>query len=336
MRRFLLVITLLAICNVAMPQSFAKFVGKTITVESKCRGEVQSGKVNRKGNTERTNNEVFVLADAQTLVWSENCHLNIYNVTINSDGDLDVETTIVGTPRKWFQLLKAENGSLTIWSDDSYLRYATASGTDQGVANNNDNAVSSGNLPSSFKPGNFSPAQIAKANTVSDASYLSDEEKLVIIYCNLARLDGATFVSSYLSDLSSSRNAAEKSLISELPSVKNLPMLFPNQKIYKAAKYHVDDIGPKGLVQHDSSNGTSMGKRLRSFFGGGFIAENISFGYNNALQIVRQLLIDDGVAGYGHRRNILGEKYTRIGTAIGTHKQYRYMCVQDFSDSQGD
>ena len=34
MRRFLLIITLLAICNVAMPQSFAKFVGKTITVES--------------------------------------------------------------------------------------------------------------------------------------------------------------------------------------------------------------------------------------------------------------------------------------------------------------
>lgn len=336
MRRFLLIITLLAICNVAMPQSFAKFVGKTITVESKCRGEVQSGKVNRKGNAERTNNEVFVLADAQTLVWSENCHLNVYNVTINSDGDLDVETTIVGTPRQWFQLLKAENGSLTIWSDDSYLRYGTASGTNQNTSSDNGGSVSSGNLPASFKPGNFTSAQIAKANTVSNASYLTDEEKLVIIYCNLARLDGATFASSYLTDLRTSSKASEHSLLMELPSVKNLPMLVPAQPMYKAAKYHVDDIGPKGLVQHESSNGTSMGKRLRNFYGGGYIAENISFGYNDALQIVRQLLIDDGVAGYGHRRNILGEKYTRIGTAIGTHKQYRYMCVQDFSDSQGD
>ena len=112
MKKFLLLVTLLAVCVPALPQSFAKFVGKTITVESKCRGEVLSGKINRKDNPERTNNEVFVLADAQTLVWSENCHLNIYNVTINSDGDLDVETTIMGTPRQWFQLLKAENGSL--------------------------------------------------------------------------------------------------------------------------------------------------------------------------------------------------------------------------------
>ena len=335
MKKFLLLVTLLAVCVPALPQSFAKFVGKTITVESKCRGEVLSGKINRKGNPERTNNEVFVLADAQTLVWSENCHLNIYNVTINSDGDLDVETTIMGTPRQWFQLLKAENGSLTIWSDDSYLRYATASGSDQGVANNG-GAVSSGKLPSSFKPGNFTSAQIAKANTVGNASYLSDEEKLVIVYCNLARLDGATFVSSYLSDLKNSSNSYERSLLKELPQIKNLPMLYPNQKMYNAAKYHVNDIGPKGLVQHNSSDGTGFAKRLRGFYDGGFIAENISFGYDGALDIVRQLLIDSGVEGCGHRRNILGERYTRIGTAIGDHKEYDFMCVQDFSDSRGD
>lgn len=191
-------------------------------------------------------------------------------------------------------------------------------------------------LPSNFKPGNFTSDQIAKANTVGNASYLTNEEKLVIIYCNLARLDGATFVSSYLTDLRNSSNSYERSLLKELPQVKNLPMLYPNQKMYDAAKYHVNDIGPKGLVQHNSSDGTGFAKRLRGFYDGGFIAENISFGYDGALDIVRQLLIDSGVEGCGHRRNILGERYTRIGTAIGDHKEYDFMCVQDFSDSQGD
>lgn len=198
------------------------------------------------------------------------------------------------------------------------------------------NKHSGGTLPSNFNPGNFTSAQIAKANTVGKASYLSDEEKLVIVYCNLARLDGATFVSSYLSDLRNSSNSYERSLLKELPQIKNLPMLYPNQKMYNAAKYHVNDIGQKGLVQHNSSDGTGFVKRLRGFYDGGFIAENISFGYDGALDIVRQLLIDSGVEGCGHRRNILGERYTRIGTAIGDHKEYDFMCVQDFSDSQGD
>lgn len=344
MRKILMTLILMAVCTVALPQSFANLVGKTFKVDSKVRGKVQDGKVNHVGSAERVGGkEVFVLANAQTLVFSDNCQLNVYQVKIDSDGDIEVLSTVTGNPCKWIQLLKSENGSLTLWSDDQYLRYCSVDGSANSNNSNNynaDNNTSSGNsgasLPSNFKPGNFSSDQIAKANTVSGASYLTDEEKLVIIYCNLARLDGATFVSSYLSDLRNSSNSYERSLLKELPQVKNLPMFYPNQEMYNAAKYHVNDIGPKGLVQHESSNGMGMGVRLRGFYNGGYIAENISFGYNGALDIVRQLLIDDGVSGCGHRRNILGERYTRIGTAIGTHKQYRHMCVQDFSDSRGD
>ena len=46
-----------------------------------------------------------------------------------------------------------------------------------------------------------------------------------------------------------------------------------------AAKSHVDDIGPKGLMSHESSNGTNMQKRLAKF--GRFqktMGENLSFG----------------------------------------------------------
>lgn len=182
----------------------------------------------------------------------------------------------------------------------------------------------------------FSQEQIDMANTAKDASYLSDEEKLVIQYCNLARLDGDAFSTAFLSDLKSSDNSYEKSLIDTLKSIKNLPMLIPNEQLCKAAESHANDIGPEGKTQHESTDGTSFADRVRSFYAGGSIGENMSFGHSDALKIVRQLLIDKGVESLGHRKNILNDKYCRIGVAIRYHKTYNNCCVQDFSDSKGD
>ena len=52
----------------------------------------------------------------------------------------------------------------------------------------------------------FTDEEMAKANTAKDATYLSDDEKLVIFYMNLARLDGVKFTEAYLSDLKGSTN----------------------------------------------------------------------------------------------------------------------------------
>ena len=183
---------------------------------------------------------------------------------------------------------------------------------------------------------NFSQDQIDMANTAKNAAYLSVEEKLTILYCNLVRLDGSAFSAAFLSDLKTSDNSYEKSLIDTLESIKNLPMLVPNEQLCKAAESHAYDIGPKGERGHNSTDGTSFADRVRSFYSGGAIAENISYGYNDALKIVRQLLIDKDVASLGHRKNILGDKYCRIGVAIRYHKTYNNCCVQDFSDSMGD
>lgn len=182
----------------------------------------------------------------------------------------------------------------------------------------------------------FSQEQIDMANTAKDASYLTDEEKLVIQYCNLARLDGSAFSTAFLADLKSSDNSYEKSLLDTLESIKNLPMLVPNEQLCKAAEYHANDIGPKGERGHDSTDGTSFADRVRSYYDGGWVGENISYGYNDALKIVRQLLIDKNVESLGHRKNILNDNYCRIGVAIREHKEYNNCCVQDFSDSKGD
>jgi uncharacterized protein YkwD len=60
-----------------------------------------------------------------------------------------------------------------------------------------------------------------------------------------------------------------------------------HDELYQAARKHVNDIGPKGLVQHESSNGTSVKERLKQF--GKIITcygENLSFHAETALEII--------------------------------------------------
>jgi uncharacterized protein YkwD len=60
-------------------------------------------------------------------------------------------------------------------------------------------------------------------------------------------------------------------------------------------------------------------------------AENISYGYDDARDVVRQLIIDSGVPTRGHRHNIFGGAYRLAGVACGPHRAYGAMCTIDFA-----
>jgi uncharacterized protein YkwD len=60
------------------------------------------------------------------------------------------------------------------------------------------------------------------------------------------------------------------------------------------------------------------------------VGENIYYGPYTPLEIVIQLLIDEGIEDLGHRKNLLSQKFNSIGVAIKPHKTYEYNCVMGF------
>lgn len=180
-------------------------------------------------------------------------------------------------------------------------------------------------------------ARAQNLNTAKDVSYLSDEEKKVIYLMNLARHDGQKFAKEYLDAYVEEKgmkdNRFVKSLYETLSETKGLVPFQPSQKLTNASNYHAKDMGKSGKIGHNSTDGTKFAKRLRKYSSGGAMGENCSYGYDDAISIVMQLLIDKGVPSLGHRKNILKPTYRYIGVAIEPHKKYRFNCVQDFSTS---
>jgi uncharacterized protein YkwD len=173
---------------------------------------------------------------------------------------------------------------------------------------------------------------IAKANTAQDADYLSNEEKLVILITNLARLDGPlfseTFLNSYLEG--EDKNKYSKSLYKDLKSVKNLQPFYPEKDLYNAALGHAIKSGKNGQVGHQGFDARfkPLMKKYNS------VAENCAYGYDKAVDIALELLIDEDVPSLGHRVNMLNPELNSIGVSIQPHKSYRFNCVMDFGKNE--
>jgi uncharacterized protein YkwD len=126
--------------------------------------------------------------------------------------------------------------------------------------------------------------------------------------------------------------AAVEEAAKALRRTKPLPPIQWDPCLSESSFAHVLDTGPKGLVGHNSSNGKDFVTRIRRFQTGfRTVGENISYGSKTAEDVVRDLIIDDGVPSRGHRKNILAAGFDSAGAACGPHKQYGVMCVIDFA-----
>lgn len=118
--------------------------------------------------------------------------------------------------------------------------------------------------------------------------------------------------------------------VAELSRQRPLPPLGADERIDEAARDHAHAQGQRGEVGHGATG--SLGQRLRKYgVHAGMSAENISYGYENPRDVVRQLVVDSRVPGRGHRRNILSTGYSAAGVACGGHRAYGAMCVIDFA-----
>jgi len=163
---------------------------------------------------------------------------------------------------------------------------------------------------------------------------MSEMEQEIVYLMNLARLNGSKFWNTYLKDeLAGKSGSYVSSLQSDLASVRNLPMLYPDAGLVKAAKYHVNDMSKNNFFDHSSSDGTRFYDRVQSFYNSSYCTENISAGMGTAIGVVAQLLLDEGIPSLGHRKNILDSRCNAVGVACGPLNYYRYCCCQDFGES---
>jgi len=87
-----------------------------------------------------------------------------------------------------------------------------------------------------------------------------------------------------------------------------------------------------GQLGHDGNDRSSPGDRI-SKYGAWSITwgENISYSRKSAREVVLALIIDDGVRGRGHRKNIFNPKFNYAGAGFGPHARYRTVCTIDFA-----
>ena len=117
--------------------------------------------------------------------------------------------------------------------------------------------------------------------------------------------------------------------------LKSLPPLKPlqwDENLCRSAQEHVDDIGPKGLLLYQSSDGTEPEDRISKY--GNYVeslGENIDFGPNDAMGVIISLTLDDGEEETPHRENLFKQDYQKVGIACGPHKTEFQMCVMDFA-----
>jgi uncharacterized protein YkwD len=103
--------------------------------------------------------------------------------------------------------------------------------------------------------------------------------------------------------------------------------LAPAPLLAAAAADHQADQGGSGMVGHVGRDGSTPADRLRRRGGDGYVGEVIAYGSEDPAGIVRQLIVDDGVADRGHRRLLYDPSLRYAGVSCGTHPVYRYMCV---------
>lgn len=163
----------------------------------------------------------------------------------------------------------------------------------------------------------FSTAAIQEANTAAWAS-ISPEEKEVVLWTNLARLEPQNFYKMLIAYVPAQQrlslsNSYVQSLLMDLKNASPLPALKVATLLNQNATSHAiysQKTKRMGHENFDKRAQLAFSKDYKSY------GENCVYGITNALDAVVSLLIDEGVPDLGHRKIILSNQFNEIGVAM--------------------
>jgi len=118
-----------------------------------------------------------------------------------------------------------------------------------------------------------------------------------------------------------------------LRAARPLPPLEVYKGMTLAAKDQAKDLGTTGNTGHRGSDGSTPNVRV-SRYGDWLssIGENIVYqATTTARESVMGLIVDDGISGRGHRKNIFDPTYRVAGIALGERSTLGRLCVITFA-----
>lgn len=152
-----------------------------------------------------------------------------------------------------------------------------------------------------------------------------------VIEAEFATLRGKRYKRNGATMVMKEGRSAVKEAVRALNRQTPLPALPLSACLSAAAADHVAYQGPRGEFGHSGAGGSGPGARVeQQVRGTAYCGENISYGVGDARSVVVQLIVDDGVKGRGHRKNIFDPRFRSLGTATGPHAKFRTMAVQVF------
>jgi uncharacterized protein YkwD len=181
------------------------------------------------------------------------------------------------------------------------------------------------------------------------AAYLSDLENDIVRELSLARTDPAQYA-LFVEEWGQYYDGKLRKLPGRVPiktkeglravreatrfleSVEPLPGLRLSKGMSRGARDHVRGMGPSGATGHKGRDGSNTGDRVNRY--GKWqkrVGENIAYGGGAGRELVIRLIIDDGVRGRGHRKNIFDPEFLVVGVASGPHDKYGTMSVITFA-----
>lgn len=189
-----------------------------------------------------------------------------------------------------------------------------------------------------------------KQTSVPNVISYSKIEKAVFTHTNAARVAPKTFAQHLQGQLAYYKGmqlhlpgkshiisthegaAAVQEAIQFLKTTETVPALEWSPILARAAQDHVIDTGPSGHIGHKGLDNSTPFQRIERYGKWrGTAGENIAYGKDNGLDVVKGLIIDDGVKSRGHRANIFNKKYKYVGVACGPHQKFRTLCVSVYA-----